>query len=191
MSGIEVVYIEKDSETYEDDLHKAKILYDKSDELIEQVKRGAPLNWKSLSMRKPAIIYIKNIKMISILVFHKVNQNDIEISVYASERGYGFVLFKFFLNTYMDKNIFLTNGEDKVQEKYLTYITDGRPPPELDKTNGKIIWRAPSVVETMNAGKKYKKLKKTKNMKYYTKKKNNKKNNKKNKTRKLKKKYLD
>lgn len=171
MSDIEVVYIEKDSITYNDDLATAKILYDKSHELIEQVKRGAPLNWESLSMRKPAIIYIKNEKMKSILVFHKVNQNDIEISVYASERGYGFLLFKVFLNTYMDKNIFLTNGERKVQEKYLTYITDGRPPPELDKTNGKIIWRAPLVVETMNAGKKYKKLKKTKNMKYYTKKK--------------------
>ena len=151
IDGFEVVYIDKDSKTYKEDLDKAETLYDKSSELIEQVKRGAPLNWRVLSMIQSDILYMKNENMKSIMVFVFKDENNIEIVSYASIKGHGSLLFKYFLDKYMDKNIFLTNGKPVIQQKYLTYIIDGRPLPQLE-TNGKIIWKKPLVVKEQDDG---------------------------------------
>jgi hypothetical protein len=151
IDDFEVVYIDKDSITYQNDLKTAETLYDKSSELNEQVRRGAPLNWRVLSMIKSDILYMKNEKMISIMVFVFRDENNIEIVAYASIKGHGSLLFKYFLDKYMDKNIFLTNGIPVIQQKYLTYIIDGRPLPQLEP-NGIIIWKKPLVVKEQDDG---------------------------------------
>lgn len=146
LSELSLIYLEGDDV---DSKNHAEKLYEKSKALQEQIQRGVPFGWKTITKKEDEVLYIKNNKtdeIISLISFRETN-NGIEVIGYASIKTFGHILFKNFLYLYRNKRIYLTTdgrpgSRDKVQDAYSKYFIEENNKPHINKSTGEITWEA-------------------------------------------------
>ena len=144
ISDLSLFYLKGDDINLKND---AKKLYEKSIALQEQIQRGVPFGWKTITKKEDEVLYIKNNntdEIISLISFRET-KDGIEVIGYASIKTFGHILFKNFLYLYRNKKIYLTtdarpDSRDKVQDAYSKYFIEEDNKPHIDRSTGKIIW---------------------------------------------------